>query len=221
MRRDSRQCPRSIAGGSFVPRRHAVYSWCSNLDVTWPAVDQHRCVSSPGIPLGRIGAPEDIANAVVYLCLQGAAFINGQNLAVDGGYRSTEIGGASETSRHDFGCTSRVSVYAVASINKGNNGNARTCHSTVVLHLVLLLDFETMNPPDGSETEGTLPMKKARPTDSLLRDISCEAHGVVATPIELSSPTRDKSRRVTAGSSPWLPLPHHTPSKFLECQLMS
>ena len=39
-----------------------------------------------GIPLQRIGAPEDIAEAVVYLCSDGAAFITGHNLVVDGGF---------------------------------------------------------------------------------------------------------------------------------------
>jgi NAD(P)-dependent dehydrogenase (short-subunit alcohol dehydrogenase family) len=43
-----------------------------------------------GIPLGRIGAPEDIANAVVYLCSEGAAFITGQNLSVDGGFTAVQ-----------------------------------------------------------------------------------------------------------------------------------
>jgi NAD(P)-dependent dehydrogenase (short-subunit alcohol dehydrogenase family) len=36
-------------------------------------------------PLGRIGAPEDIADVVVFLCSDLARFITGQNLVVDGG----------------------------------------------------------------------------------------------------------------------------------------
>jgi NAD(P)-dependent dehydrogenase (short-subunit alcohol dehydrogenase family) len=36
-------------------------------------------------PLGRIGAPEDIADVVVFLCSGMARFITGQNLVVDGG----------------------------------------------------------------------------------------------------------------------------------------
>lgn len=36
-------------------------------------------------PLGRMGTPEDIAGAVMFLCSQGADFITGQILVVDGG----------------------------------------------------------------------------------------------------------------------------------------
>lgn len=37
-------------------------------------------------PLGRIGKPEDIANAVVFLASDAASFITGQTLSVSGGY---------------------------------------------------------------------------------------------------------------------------------------
>jgi len=37
-------------------------------------------------PMGRMGAPEDIAEAVVFLASERAAYITGQTLHVDGGY---------------------------------------------------------------------------------------------------------------------------------------
>jgi len=37
------------------------------------------------IPLGRIGVPEDVAGAVVFLASRAADFITGQNLFIDGG----------------------------------------------------------------------------------------------------------------------------------------
>lgn len=37
-------------------------------------------------PVGRMGTPEEIANAVVWLCSDGASFVTGQALAVDGGF---------------------------------------------------------------------------------------------------------------------------------------
>lgn len=42
-----------------------------------------------GIPLKRIGAPEDIAETVVWLCSEAASFITGQNIVADGGYTSS------------------------------------------------------------------------------------------------------------------------------------
>ena len=36
--------------------------------------------------LGRVGAPEDVANAVVFLASARAGYVTGQRLAVDGGY---------------------------------------------------------------------------------------------------------------------------------------
>ena len=35
--------------------------------------------------MGRIGLPDDIGHAVHYLIGSGAAYVNGQNLVVDGG----------------------------------------------------------------------------------------------------------------------------------------
>jgi NAD(P)-dependent dehydrogenase (short-subunit alcohol dehydrogenase family) len=43
-----------------------------------------------GIPLKRIGTPEDIAEAVVWLCSDGAAFVTGHNLVVDGGFTAVQ-----------------------------------------------------------------------------------------------------------------------------------
>ncbi len=37
-------------------------------------------------PIGRSGRPEEIANAVVWLCSDAASFITGQSLALDGGF---------------------------------------------------------------------------------------------------------------------------------------
>lgn len=37
-------------------------------------------------PLGRIGKPQDIGDAVLFLCSDASSFITGQNLMVDGGF---------------------------------------------------------------------------------------------------------------------------------------
>jgi 3-oxoacyl-[acyl-carrier protein] reductase len=37
------------------------------------------------IPLGRVGQPVDIANVIVFLCSEDAAFVSGQIIYVKGG----------------------------------------------------------------------------------------------------------------------------------------
>jgi NAD(P)-dependent dehydrogenase (short-subunit alcohol dehydrogenase family) len=37
-------------------------------------------------PVGRIGKPEEVAEAVIWLCSDGASFITGQSIVIDGGY---------------------------------------------------------------------------------------------------------------------------------------
>jgi NAD(P)-dependent dehydrogenase (short-subunit alcohol dehydrogenase family) len=37
-------------------------------------------------PAGRLGAPEEVAEAVVWLCSDAASFITGQTLTIDGGF---------------------------------------------------------------------------------------------------------------------------------------
>ncbi|HAY51932.1 MAG TPA: short chain dehydrogenase, partial [Acidimicrobiaceae bacterium] len=38
------------------------------------------------IPLQRVGSPQDIAAAVLYLVSEAGSWVTGQNLIVDGGY---------------------------------------------------------------------------------------------------------------------------------------
>jgi NAD(P)-dependent dehydrogenase (short-subunit alcohol dehydrogenase family) len=37
------------------------------------------------VPLGRIGSPQDVAGAVLYLSSRAGAYVNGATIAVDGG----------------------------------------------------------------------------------------------------------------------------------------
>jgi NAD(P)-dependent dehydrogenase (short-subunit alcohol dehydrogenase family) len=38
------------------------------------------------VPIARLGRPEEIADAVLWLCSSAASFVIGQALAVDGGF---------------------------------------------------------------------------------------------------------------------------------------
>lgn len=54
-------------------------------DMTNAMTDAAKQAAMAGIPAGRIGAPEDVANAVAFLASENAAYITGQVLCVDGG----------------------------------------------------------------------------------------------------------------------------------------
>ncbi|HIP77673.1 MAG TPA: SDR family oxidoreductase, partial [Kiloniellaceae bacterium] len=41
-----------------------------------------------GLPAGRLGRPEEVAEAVLWLASGQAAFVYGHNLCVDGGFLS-------------------------------------------------------------------------------------------------------------------------------------
>lgn len=46
---------------------------------------KHSAADKKQHPVGRVGTPEDVARAAVFLCSEDAGFITGQNLVVDGG----------------------------------------------------------------------------------------------------------------------------------------
>jgi NAD(P)-dependent dehydrogenase (short-subunit alcohol dehydrogenase family) len=62
-----------VAPGAIVVERYAALE---NFDTVW---------YTSRTPVGRLGVPEDIGNAVVFLASPGAGYISGETLYVDGG----------------------------------------------------------------------------------------------------------------------------------------
>ena len=66
-------------------RVNAVAPGFVETDMTADLSAELKASAIEAIPLGRMGAPEDIARAVAFLASDDAAYITGQTLVVDGG----------------------------------------------------------------------------------------------------------------------------------------
>jgi len=58
-----------------------------DTDMTASTTDKAREAVTAAIPMGRVGRPQDVAGAVTYLISDAAAYVTGQVLGVDGGFR--------------------------------------------------------------------------------------------------------------------------------------
>jgi 2-hydroxycyclohexanecarboxyl-CoA dehydrogenase len=79
----------SICPGATVPEKPGTAGkhsmWAGDVTVAMIPPDiKEKMVSN--YPLGRLGKPEDTANAAVFLASDAAAFITGQTLSVSGGF---------------------------------------------------------------------------------------------------------------------------------------
>lgn len=76
----------------YAARNIRINAVCPGLIWT-PMVDQMVAVGQgealkaieKSVPMGRVGRPEEIANAVVWLCSEAASYVTGQSISVDGG----------------------------------------------------------------------------------------------------------------------------------------
>ncbi len=74
---------RELAGRGITV--NAVAPGFIETDMTAVLPEEAKSSMAASIPLGRMGRPEDVAEAVAFLAGDGAAYITGQVLAVDGG----------------------------------------------------------------------------------------------------------------------------------------
>jgi len=79
----------AICPGVTIPQSKDIASsesmWTEDMMKVFGTAEAQEKVAR-GIPLGRLGTPEDVANAVLFLASDRASFITGQTLSVDGGY---------------------------------------------------------------------------------------------------------------------------------------
>jgi Tropinone reductase 1 len=71
-------------------RVNAIDPWYIETPLTRPVLDNpaFRAGVLARTPAGRVGQPQDVAGLAAFLCLPAAAYITGQCIAVDGGFRA-------------------------------------------------------------------------------------------------------------------------------------
>jgi len=75
-----------LPGATHTGRLQSIFE--TKAEKTGQSVDEVKSAMEKTIPLGRVAQPEEVANAVAFLCTPAASYINGINVPVDGGRTS-------------------------------------------------------------------------------------------------------------------------------------
>jgi NAD(P)-dependent dehydrogenase (short-subunit alcohol dehydrogenase family) len=85
--------PHGIRVNAIQPAQIATPNWIAgskDMDWDYPAWERHLI---EGIPLGRLGDPDDLVGPAIFLASEAAAFVSGCLLPVDGGNLALNAGG--------------------------------------------------------------------------------------------------------------------------------
>lgn len=78
----------AVEWARFRIRVNAVAPWYIDTPLARQVLsdDDYRREVLTRTPMGRIGTPEEVARTIAFLCMDGASYITGQTLPIDGGF---------------------------------------------------------------------------------------------------------------------------------------
>lgn len=86
----SRELAPDVRVNAVLPGPHETDRFRDIVDGDERTYEEHREEAASDVPLGRVGQPADLGEAVAFLCSERSSYINGTALPVDGGkLRST------------------------------------------------------------------------------------------------------------------------------------
>ena len=82
----TRNC--AVEWAQYDIRVNAIAPWYIDTPLARQVMDDDQYLADilDRTPMGRVGKPEEVANTVAFLCMEGAGYITGQCLAIDGGF---------------------------------------------------------------------------------------------------------------------------------------